>query len=99
MNYNEYCVYVLYSLKLSKTYVGFTRSLINRFKSHNHLASKGWTKQGKPWVVVHVEFYPNKQAAINRERLLKGGQGRSWIKSKILKQKHIVGLISASGGR
>lgn len=37
----EFVVYILFSEKHNKTYVGFTSNLIERFKSHNLLAIKG----------------------------------------------------------
>ncbi|MDI5896961.1 GIY-YIG nuclease family protein [Flavobacterium yafengii] len=40
---NEFVVYILYSEKLEKNYTGFTSNLIERFKSHNILGTKGVT--------------------------------------------------------
>ncbi len=37
-----FTVYVLYSQKFGKIYIGFTADLDSRFKSHNELATKGW---------------------------------------------------------
>ena len=45
----EFAVYILFSSKFSKTYVGFTSNLIERFKSHNELSSKGYTIKFRPW--------------------------------------------------
>jgi len=90
-----HCVYILYSKKLKKTYIGETKSIIDRFKSHNQLATKGWTLRGRPWVVIHVEFYDNRSLALKREKQLKGGQGRQWIKNEILCLSYIQKLISA----
>ena len=92
-----HCVYILYSKKIKKTYVGETKSLIERFNSHNKLATKGWTINGRPWVVLHVEFFNNRKLALKREKQLKGGQGRQWIKNELLPSKHIIELLSASG--
>ncbi|GIQ57707.1 hypothetical protein Flavo103_08430 [Flavobacterium collinsii] len=39
----EFVVYILYSEKFNKTYTGFTSNLIERFKSHNLLETKGYT--------------------------------------------------------
>ena len=89
------CVYVLYSKHLDKIYVGVTNSLIDRFSSHNFLATKGWTIRGRPWVVVHVEFVQDRTAGLKREKQLKGGQGRAWIRKEIMTQAHLVGLLSA----
>jgi len=79
---NEFVVYILHSEKYDKFYKGYTTSLIERFKSHNELATKGYTVKFRPWVVVHVECYTNKSEAIRREKYLKTGAGRAWIRSK-----------------
>ncbi|RAR51082.1 GIY-YIG nuclease family protein [Flavobacterium lacus] len=77
----EFVVYILYSEKFDKTYVGFTTSLIERFKSHNELATKGSTIKFRPWKVVYLEFYNSKTEALNREKWLKTGNGRIFIKN------------------
>ncbi len=77
----EFAVYILYSKKYSKTYVGYTSDLISRFHSHNSLAIKGWTLKFRPWEVIHVEFFSSKTEAMKREKELKSGKGRDFIKS------------------
>jgi putative endonuclease len=79
-----YCVYVLYSSKHDKIYIGETSNLIERIKSHNLLRKKGFTIRYRPWMVVLVEFYENRSHALKREKLLKQGQGSAWIRSKII---------------
>ncbi|WP_374707758.1 GIY-YIG nuclease family protein [Flavobacterium sp. J372] len=37
---DEFVVYILYSEKHQKSYVGYTSALIDRFKSHNLLATR-----------------------------------------------------------
>jgi len=79
----ETVVYILYSRKHGKRYVGCTTDLIARFKSHQYLGTKGWTVKFRPWEVVHVEFYGSKSEALRREQFLKSGRGRSWIERHI----------------
>ncbi|CAN0601305.1 unnamed protein product [Ectocarpus sp. 12 AP-2014] len=76
----EFVVYILYSKKHDKFYKGYTSALIERFKSHNFLATKGYTTKFRPWKVVHVEFYKTKSEAIKRENYLKSGVGRAWMR-------------------
>ncbi|MCJ7467749.1 MAG: GIY-YIG nuclease family protein, partial [Maribacter sp.] len=64
----EFVVYVLYSAKFDKKYVGYTSSLIQRFYSHNKLGTKGWTIKFRPWRVIHIEFYKSKKEAMIREK-------------------------------
>jgi len=81
---NEFVVYILRSVHHQKTYVGYTSNLIQRFYSHNKLGIKGYTLRYRPWKVVHVEFFVTKTEAIQRERFLKSGKGRAWIKQHVL---------------
>ena len=74
-----FTVYVLYSEKYNKIYIGYTSNLEERFKSHNELATKGWTVKFRPWKIVHQEIFENKADAMRREKQLKTGQGREWI--------------------
>jgi len=75
----EYIVNILFSEKYNKTYVGFTSSLIERFKSHNELATKGYTIKYRPWMGIHVEVYQSKNEALSREKWFKSGVGRDFI--------------------
>jgi putative endonuclease len=81
----EFVVYILYSERFNKNYTGFTSNLIERFKSHNHLAAKGYTLKFRPWKVIHVEFFTSKSEAMKREKYLKTGIGREFIKNIIKK--------------
>ena len=77
----EFVVYILFSAKFCKTYVGFTSNLIDRFKSHNELATKGYTIKFRPWEVIYLEFYTSKSDAMKREKYFKSGIGREKIKN------------------
>ena len=79
-----YTVYVLYSEKFNKIYVGFTSDLENRLLSHNELSKKGWTIRYRPWELIHAENFESKKQAMAREKQLKGGQGRKFIWEQIV---------------
>ena len=79
----EFVVYILFSQKHDKTYVGFTANLIERIKSHNYLGTKGYTIKFRPWKVIHIEFYYTKKEALQREKYFKSGKGREAIKQII----------------
>ena len=81
----EFVVYILFSEDYGKTYVGFTSNLIERFKSHNYLSKKGYTIKFRPWQVIYVEFFTTKFEALKKEKLLKSGKGREFIKEIISK--------------
>ncbi|MCC5907133.1 MAG: GIY-YIG nuclease family protein [Balneolaceae bacterium] len=82
-----YTVYVLHSPDYDKIYIGYTRNLQERMRSHNELGTKGWTIKYRPWKIVHTEEYATKQEAMAREKQLKGGQGRAWIRQTLLNNK------------
>ena len=82
-NMEEFVVYILYSEKFNKNYTGFTSNLIERFKSHNFLETKGHTLKFRPWIVIYVEFFDSKSEAMRKEKYLKTGVGREFIKNII----------------
>jgi len=90
-----FTVYILYSDKYKKKYIGYTTDLIQRFRSHNLLATKGYTIRYRPWVILHTEIFESLEDALLREKQLKGGQGRQWIDQHILPLYRRIGFISA----
>jgi len=76
-------VYILYSEKLDKYYIGSTESSIeDRLKKHlsNH---KGFTGKIKDWKVVYSEILPDKQHALTREKHIKSWKSRIMIEKLI----------------
>ncbi|MFZ1080590.1 MAG: GIY-YIG nuclease family protein [Candidatus Kryptoniota bacterium] len=71
-------VYVLWSEKLRKRYVGSTENVRKRSKEHNQ-GSSTFTSGGAPWILIHQEEFENKKEARGRENFLKGGSGRAWL--------------------
>ncbi|MBI2627725.1 GIY-YIG nuclease family protein [Candidatus Nomurabacteria bacterium] len=79
-----YFVYILYSQKDHKLYIGCTGDLENRIKEHNSKKVTA-TKKRIPLVLIHSEKFEDKAKAFNRERFLKSlCSGR--FKRKILKE-------------
>ena len=77
----SFVVYVLYSKKYDRFYVGFTQDLKRRLKEHNSGKTKS-TKAYLPWVVVYTERVEERTQARKREKYLKSGVGREFIKKK-----------------
>ena len=73
-----YFVYVLQNPD-GRLYIGFTEDLERRVNQHQENAG-GWTRGRGPWQVVLQERYEARAEAMRRERSLKGGQGREWLK-------------------
>jgi len=91
----SFTVYILYSYKFNKIYIGYTSNLIQRFHSHNQLGNKGYTVNFRPWQVIYTELFEEKTDAMKRENQLKSANGRSWIWYKIKTQFNEHGFISA----
>jgi putative endonuclease len=80
----EHVVYILYSFSGKITYVGYSAFSIERFYWHNQKSKKGFTTRYRPWYMIHIEFFTSKKEALTREKFLKMGIGRKWIKENIL---------------
>ncbi len=74
-----FTVYVLYSEKFNKIYVGYTSNMEQRLLSHNILETKGYTLKYRPWKVIYTEAFSEKPEAMKREKQLKTGKGREFI--------------------
>jgi len=76
-------VYLLYSRKKSRFYIGETSDLRRRLSEHNEGKTFS-TRTDRPWEVVYYEAYVSKQAALVRERRLKQyGKGLAQLKNRI----------------
>ncbi|MEK7178868.1 MAG: GIY-YIG nuclease family protein [Patescibacteria group bacterium] len=73
-----YTVYVLKNLK-GELYIGQTKNIDDRIARHNSGRSLS-TKNKGPYALIHKEEYGTRAEAIKREKELKSGQGRKWIK-------------------
>jgi putative endonuclease len=74
--------YVLRSLKDNKLYIGWTNDLRQRFQKHqNGLVTA--TKDRRPLKLIYYEACLKKEDAIAREKSLKTGFGRSYIKRRL----------------
>jgi len=74
----------LYSSKYDRLYIGFSSDYKTRFKWHNELAKKGYTVRFRPWKIIYTESFETKSEAMKREKQLKSGQGRAWIRKTLL---------------
>ena len=81
-----FTVYVLYSEKYDKIYIGYTSNLEQRLLSHNKLSQKGYTVKYRPWKIVYTEKFITKKEALQREKELKSSRGRNFIRKEILSQ-------------
>ena len=72
-------VYVLQSKKDGDLYVGCTNNLKSRIKLHNAKKVVSTAKR-VPFVLLYYEAYIDSQDAYNREKYMKTGYGKNYIK-------------------
>ncbi len=79
-------VYILYSKKIDKYYVGACTDLDRRFYEHNLGRSK-FTSTGIPWELVYTEEWEDLVLAKQRELNIKKMKSRIYIQELIRKGK------------
>jgi len=89
-----YYVYVLLSLKDNKFYTGFAEDLIVRKKKHdNGLVFS--TKSRRPLKLIYYEACFSKKDAKAREKYLKSGMGKRYIRNRL---KDYLNNVKISNG-
>jgi putative endonuclease len=77
-------VYIIFSEKTDKYYVGSSHNPEIRLLLHNDGATRS-TKSGIPWKLVYTEMLENKSMAIKREFEIKRKKSRKYIQELIAK--------------
>ncbi len=74
-----YYVYILYSKKTNKKYMGSTSNLKERVERHNS-GKSNFTSKGIPWKLIYYEAFISEKDARIEEKFLKSGKGRERLK-------------------
>ena len=85
-------VCVLRSISTGKQYIEQIENLKRRLLEHE-LGLARYSRGRGPWKIVLTEEYDTRAEAMQREKFLKSGQGRAFVKEHINQQSG-----SASGG-
>ena len=86
----KYSVYILYSPKIDKFYIGYTGNISNRLAYHNDvLRNKIWTKRGIPWELYFHMNDLGRSQAMKIEKHLKKMKSRSFFED-ISKRKDLA---------
>lgn len=85
-----YYIYVLQSLKSNKWYTGYTSDLRKRFKEHESNKSP-YTRGKGPFKLIYYEASLHKEDAIARERYLKSGMGKRYLKNRLKRSLSLTG--------
>lgn len=84
-----YFVYLLYSFRDRKFYVGYTKNLKKRVSKHL-LGEVMATRFRLPLQLIYYEAYIDKKDAKGREKFLKGGSGHKYLNKQL---KNFLGNI------
>ena len=77
-------VYVLENQNDKSWYIGQTDNLKRRVEEHNSKQGGRTTKiKSGEWKLIYAEAYIDKRDAIGREKFLKGGSGRTYLKKQL----------------
>lgn len=83
-------VYVLQSKKDMKWYTGFTGDLRKRFSQHIKGVST-WTKGRGPFIIIYYEACISEDDARSREKYLKSGYGKRYLKQRLKRFLSLTG--------
>lgn len=75
-------VYALRSIKSGRFYTGYTSDLRKRLAEHNK-GSSTYTRFRGPYELVYYEACMEANDALAREKYLKSGMGRRYLKNRI----------------
>ena len=84
--------YVLQSVKDAKWYTGYTKDLRKRFEEHNH--QKVFSTKGRGlFELIYYEACINEDDAKARERYLKSGMGKRYLRNRLKRFLSLTGEI------
>jgi len=78
----KYYVYVIKSEE-GFHYTGFTEDLDKRLIESKEKKLSFWTKRGTKWKLLYKKEYADKIEALKREKWLKTGVGREFLKCNV----------------
>jgi len=78
-----YWVYILENQNDKSWYIGFTSDLDRRLNEHQSGYGSRTTRIKKNWDLMYCEGYKDKKDAQGRERFLKSGSGRRFLKKQL----------------
>ena len=85
-----YYTYVMRCIKDNSSYTGFTADLRERFKEHND-GKVTATKDRKPFELIYYEACLDKKDAYSREKYLKSGPGKRYLKNRLKRFLSLTG--------
>ena len=76
-------VYLLECQEDKSWYIGQTDNLDNRVTRHNNGSGARTTARKENWKLIYYEAYLTKSDVLGREKFLKSGSGRTYLKKQL----------------
>ncbi len=98
----KYFIYILYSPKFNKYYIGQTHDLTKRLEDHNrgnrHGQERKFTYKYRPWqIAASFEIGQDRSTAMKVERSIKSRKSRAFIREIIEHQNNTEKLEQLIG--
>ncbi|OGG53477.1 hypothetical protein A3H16_01840 [Candidatus Kaiserbacteria bacterium RIFCSPLOWO2_12_FULL_53_8] len=78
-----YYVYLLENQDDRSWYIGYSANLKQRVERHQKGDGARTTSRKQNWELIYYEAYKDEQDAKGRERFLKSGSGRKYLKKQL----------------
>jgi putative endonuclease len=85
----DFIVYIIYSQKIDRYYIGYTEDIDNRLMQHNGGESV-FTAKANDWNIVYKEVFLTSQETQRKERIIKAKKSRKYVEWLVAR----VGYIS-----
>ncbi len=82
----QFTVYILYSDKNKKYYIGSCQNIEERLTRHNSGRNKS-THSGMPWKILYQEYFDSRSDAVAREFSIKKMKSKIYIEKLISTKK------------
>ena len=73
-----YTVYIIFSLKIDRYYIGYSENVSERLVQHNSGISD-YTSKASDWELKYCEGFDTRQEAMKREKEIKDKKSRKYI--------------------
>jgi putative endonuclease len=75
-----YFIYILYSVKADKYYVGYSADIFSRIEQHNNSSAITFTSKHRPWTLKAAFRYGHSEAEVMKmEKFIKKQKSRKLI--------------------
>jgi len=90
-------LYILYSRKLRRYYVGETPDLAHRFLQHQgHYFKKNFTRSAEDWKIILLKGVASREKALLLERFIKRMKSKKFIEKIIVRPEILDDILAKS---